>query len=179
MKISKRSAISQSLDLFIIIGAVLAVGGIVTTSVYGLVNANSQSTAMQVTSISAAGGTNGNLVDSFSMVVKDIGSASLTGTMTITLVGTVSGNLNATYPSPTVATTTGSTTTPWIVHVLKPNSVIILTSPDVSLAPGGQISVSVGSIPYQGTGETIWLPGAVQTVSVTLGVASTTATVTS
>jgi hypothetical protein len=177
MKISKRSAISQSLDLFIIIGAVLAVGGIVTTSVYGLVNANSQSTAMQVTSISAAGGTGSNLLNSFTIVVKDIGSASLTGKMTVTLVGTNSiSAINSSIP--TVATTTGSTTGPWSI-VSAANSVVTLTTADVSLAPGGQISISIGSIADTGLGQVAWQPGAVQTVSVTLGVASTTATVTS
>ena len=183
MKIScKRKAISQSLDLFIIVGAVLAVGGIVTSSVFGLVNGNSQSTAMQITSISAAGSpTNANLVNSFNIVVKNIGSSAITGTMVITLVGTKGGTGCGT-PTPTAVSTTGSTAGAWQNVTCAVGGPVTLTSPATApltyLAPGGQISVSLGSV-AAGTGGTNWAIGVVQTVSVTFGVASASATVTS
>lgn len=187
MKIDqRRAAISQSLDLFIIIGAVLAVGGVVTSSVFGLVNGNSQNTAFQVTSISATGGTggaSGTLVNSFNIVLKNIGSSSIKGPMAITLVGANGGASppSCTSVAPTVVTTSGSTAgANWSV-ACSTNASVTINGPSTgtaTLAPGGQISVSVGSIPSSATG-TPWAPGVVQTVTITFGVASASATVTS
>ena len=182
MKIDQRRAISQSLDLFIIIGAVLAVGGVVTSSVFGLVNGNSQNTAFQVTAISASGGTGTNLVNSFNIVLKNIGSSSIKGPMTITLVNAMQGTgATACSVTPTVVTTAGSTAgTGWTLTCAANSSVTINgPSSGTSLSPGGQISISVGTIPESGSTPTSWAPGVVQTVSVTFGVASASTTVTS
>jgi len=178
MKINcKRAGISQSLDLFIIVGAVLAVGGIVTSSVFGLVNGNSQSTAMQITSISASGGTNANtLVNSFNIVVKNIGSSAISGNMTVTLVGTKQ-DTNACAQAPTAVTTTGSSTGIWSLGCAS-GSPLSLKGPSTTLAPGGEISVSLGAV-TGASAPTTWKQGVVQTVTVTLGVASASATVTS
>jgi hypothetical protein len=175
MKIqSRRTAISQSLDLFIIIGAVLAVGGIVTSSVFGLVNGNAQSTAMQITAISAAGSAPASStgLNSFMVTLKNIGSAAISGTLTITLAGT-SGNTGASLPNPVGSTTNGSTVTSLAAHGGTVGSPVTLTA-TVTLQPGGLVAISEGAVSGLTTG---WSTGVVQSVSVTMGVASATATV--
>lgn len=182
--ISKRSGISQSLDLFIIVGAVLAVGGVVTSSVYGLVNGNSQSTAIQITSISATGAaaTASTGVSAFSVTVKNIGSSAISGSLVVTLSGT-SGKAGATAASPTAVATTGSSTGSFVVGALTTSPVTLTGT--VTLQPGGQLAVSVGLIGLTGgstgTGAltTGWNTGVIQSVSITFGVASAAATVAS
>ncbi|MDG6918609.1 MAG: hypothetical protein JRN62_04135 [Nitrososphaerota archaeon] len=91
MKVSRRRAITQTLDLFILIAAVLGVGALVITALYGLVGAATTNASIQVVTASATGGaTSGsNSITALSITVKNSGSSNLpSNTMYIELGGT-------------------------------------------------------------------------------------------
>jgi hypothetical protein len=176
MKINtKRLAISQSMDLFIIIAAVLAVGGIVTAAILGLGSAATSNQSIEVSQIAATGSSTAGSLIAFSITVKNNGPSSITGTLTVTLMGTVQPATPVTSPAPTAAVTSGSTAGTWTLGGAagKP---VVLSGASVTLAPGGQVAISEGSISGL---TTSWTPGVLQTVSLLFGAAQISVTVTS
>ncbi len=142
MKIaSNRKAISQSMDLFIIIAAVLAVGGVVTAAVYGLANSAATSSTLQITQSVLVGGTSPSLT----LVVKNTGTATIpSGIVTIAL--NVAGALGCTDSM------TGSTT--WSGACT--GSAPLAWTGTASLAPGTQMSFAVtfsGTVPTISSGS--------------------------
>jgi hypothetical protein len=165
MKINaKRSAISQSIDLFIIIAAVLAVGGVVTATIYGLAGSASSNSAIQVVQASAQGG-GATSINSFSITVKNMGSTTISsGTMTVTLGGSKQPSTPVATPAPTCSSGTGS------LGGSAGNPVQVICS-SVTLAPGAQVAISVGPVSGLTTG---WTPGTTYQVTVTFGSAQAT-----
>jgi len=107
MKItSVRPAISQSLDLFIIIGVVLAVGGVVASAATGLIGSATSVPSLQLVSLSLqgtpSGTSNGGAV--LSLTLKN------QGTSTVML----SSSFSVTLDTNTVTTFTGGNCTPGI-----------------------------------------------------------------
>jgi len=154
MKIAKRSGISQSMDLFIIVAAVLAAGGVVTAAALGLINSATQSSTLQVTQSMLVGGGSPSLT----LTVKNVGTTSIpSGTATISL--NVAGATGCTDSTSGSTTWTGACT----------GSAPITWTGTASLAPGGQLSFAVT---FGGTAPTI-TSGTAYSVTVNLGSAST------
>ncbi len=88
----QRRAISQSMDLFIIIAAVLAVGGVVTAAVFSLAGSASTNSSIQVVSVSLTGGASATASPvSLAITIKNTGSSAITctaATCLVTLAGT-------------------------------------------------------------------------------------------
>ncbi|QQG49009.1 MAG: hypothetical protein HY247_01450 [archaeon] len=157
MKITnRRSGISQSLDLFIIVGVVLAVGGIVASAATGLIGSATSTPSLQLTSFSLVGtvaGTGGT--STLSLTLKNAGASTVSvgtgftiaiGTNTITT--TVSTSCSGTSPT----SYAGSTAVAW-TFASSPNACNVAgtvtsfkwTGPStaVSLAPGQQLTFAV------------------------------------
>jgi len=157
---NRRKAISQSLDLFIIIAAVLAVGGVTFAAATGLIGSSSQSATLTLSSSAIAVGTSGS---SLALQLKDVGTQSLSGTATITILG-VNGVAGATCTSTGSVTWTGSCTTT--------TSPVSFTASGVTLAPGAALSIS-----SQVTGIT-FTSGSQYVITVSLAASSATFKVT-
>jgi hypothetical protein len=130
MKIAaKRSGISQSMDLFIIIAAVLAVGGVVTAAIYGLANSATQNSSLQIVSATVHPGTVGATI-----AVKDNGGSSLASATPSTSITGATGGTPAVTCAPTACPTT-----------LSPGTQEILTFSGYtgSLTAGSTVSVTV------------------------------------
>jgi hypothetical protein len=165
----KRKGISQSMDLFIIIAAVLGIGGVVTASVYGLIGASSTNSSVLIVQGSVQGSATSGTITSFTITVKNSGSATVAGgTMTITLGGSKQPATPVTVPAPS-----GSTGT-WTTGGAA-SSPVALTGTSVTLAPGQQVAVSLGTISGLTTGYTTGTP---YTITVTYGSAQTSITLT-
>jgi len=163
MKIARnRKAISQSLDLFIIIAAVLAVGGIVTAAVFSLAGSATTNSFLGVVQVQAAGGTATGTINSFSITVKNSGSSTITGTMTITFGGTVEAS-GSNLPIPTCSSGTAG-----IVAVTSGNTVQ-LTCSSLTLTPGEQVAISEGPVGTTTALTTGWTIGTKYTVTAALG----------
>ena len=110
MKISKnRRAISQSMDLFIIIAAVLAAGGVVVTAISSLIGAAASQSNVTLTGISIASAGN-----SLSFTLKNTGTSALTvgSSDTVTISGiSVTVAASATCSAP--ASFAGQTAVTW------------------------------------------------------------------
>lgn len=154
-----RPAISQSLDLFIIIGVVLAAGGVVASAATGLIGAVTSVPSLQLVTFSLQG-TPAGTVDggaTLSLTLKNVGASTLMvgSTFSITLhtnsVTTISGG-NCTAGAPTsYAGSTAVTYTAGLVGACASGALKGLSwvgpSIPVPLAPGQQlIFVAMGSV---------------------------------
>lgn len=176
MKISnKRNAISQSMDLFIIIAAVLAVGGIVAAAVFSLGGSATQQSSIQVTYISAQGSSTGVQLNSFIITIKNNGATAISGTMTVTLLGTKQPATPVTSPSPSAAVSTGSTAGIWTT---AGSASVVFNGASVTLQPGGSVTVTFTG-PFGSALTTGWAPGVQQSVNVLFGTAAQAVSVTS
>ena len=138
------------MDLFIIIAAVLAVGGIVTAAVYTLANSASSSSTLQVTESVLVGGSSPSLT----LVVKNTGTATIpSGTATIAL--------NLAGATGCTDSMTGSTTWSGACTGAAP----LTWTGTASLAPVAQMSFAVT---FGGTVPTI-TSGAAYSVTANLG----------
>jgi hypothetical protein len=153
MKIARRSGISQSLDLFIIIAVVLACGGIVAAAATGLIGSASSSTTLQVVQSSLVGGTTPQL----SLTIKNVGTQTITAASPVITLN-ILGATGATCPA------TGSTT--WTGACTTTTAYVAWTGSSASLAPGSQVSFGATL-----TGITI-TSGATYSVSIVYGTAS-------
>jgi len=122
---NERKAISQSMDLFIIIAAVLAVGGVVTAAVFGLANSAASNSSLAIVSATVHPGTVGATI-----TVKNNGGSTLpSATPTVSITSTTGGTVTGT---PTALPTT-----------LAPGAQEILTLGSPTAGPSAGVTVSV------------------------------------
>ncbi|MDG7010036.1 MAG: hypothetical protein JRN16_04025 [Nitrososphaerota archaeon] len=180
MKIAtRRRAISQSMDLFIIIAAVLGVGGIVTASIYNLINSATTNSSVTVVGASlVAGSTSSAAPSAMSVTVKNDGGSAIdcaNGGCQVVISGSDTGSTPGTactaciVSSPTGWTASATTDAP-LTFVFAPTT--------ETLAPGAQASFLVSGPVFTGTTLTgMPTPGSMVTLNVIFGSASTQVTV--
>ena len=165
MKIQRRRrAISQSMDLFIIIAAVLGVGGLVTATVYSLVNSATATTSIVLVGVSLKAGAASPAA--ISLTVKNNGASPIAcngSSCEVVIAGT-----NVTGPSCSGSCLISGGTQTWALSAATGPLTFEATGPD--LAPGAETSFVVNG-PMGGTG-TFWSPGEQVTISVLFGSAS-------
>lgn len=167
MKIRERSAISQSLDLFIIIGAVLAVGGIVVSTATGLIGAATTTPPLQLVQYQLVGSSSAGNPDSLTLTLKNVGTSTLAigSSFSVTLntnsvttsastTCTASGDTPVSYAGSNLVTFQAMTT----LGVASCTATGTLTglrwqgpSTSVSLSPGQQLTFSVSPTIAQST----------------------------
>jgi hypothetical protein len=176
----KNAAISQSMDLFIIIAAVLGVGGLVTASIYNLVAGATSSSSIEIVGASArAGATANDSPTAISISLKNNGGSPITctpSTCQVVFAGTDTGS--ATPPAcaapctitsggPAVWTIGGPAGTP------SANNPLTFETSSFTLEPGGQTSFILNSpLSSVGASSTFWATGGSLTINVLFGSAS-------
>ncbi len=153
-----RRAISQSLDLFIIIGAVLAVGGVVASAATGLVGSAAATPSLQLVSYSLTGTPSGTLNggSTLSVTLKNVGTStilvgpSFSIALTTNSLAGASGNLTCNIGTPTsFAGSTSVTYAPSLNGACTPGNLkgLMWTGPGpaVSLTPGQQLTFAAMS----------------------------------
>lgn len=170
MKIGRRrSAISQSMDLFIIIAAVLGVGGVVSASVYNLANSATANTSVSVVGVSLKAGA--TVPTAISVSVKNDGGSPITCTGSSCQV--VIAGTSVTTPSCSGSCLVSGGGLTWSLSTAT--GPLTFTATGGSLAPGGETSFVMNG-PLTGTG-TFWSAGQPVTVNVLFGSASAQVTV--
>lgn len=188
MKIDrKRSAISQSMDLFIIIAAVLGVGGIVTASIYNLVNSATANSSVVIVGASLRAGTgSGNSPVAVAVSIKNDGGSAISCTASTCQVVFAGTNTGATTPpdcsSPCSITSGGSAV--WALGgpggTPSANSPLTFETNNFTLGPGDETSLVLnGALSTVGSSPTFWSAGAAVTVDVVFGSSSSQVVVTS
>ena len=170
MRINRhRSGISQSMDLFIIIAAVLGVGGVVSASVYNLVNSATANTSITIVGISLKAGS--TAPTAISVSVKNNGGSPITcsgQTCQVVIAGT-----SATTPSCASPCIVSGGSLSWVVSGSTGPLTFYATGTD-PLAPGEETSFVVnGPLPP----GTYWSSGQAVTVNALFGSASAQVTV--
>lgn len=180
MKISRRSGISQSLDLFIIIAAVLAVGGIVTATIFGLIGSATTNSSVQVVAVSLTGGTSATASPAaFAITIKNTGTSTITctpSTCTVTFAGTNTGSTAASCSAPCTITSSPSG---WAIGG-GTNSPLSFNAGNTTLTPGAQTTLVLDGPLTLGTnpsGMPVQGSGVAQTLSIIMGTASASASV--
>ncbi len=190
MKISGgRKAISQSMDLFIIVAAVLGVGGVVTASVYNLVNSAASNSSVTIVgaSVRAGSSTSASPV-AISISIKNNGGSPITcspSTCQIVFAGTNTGGTTAPACSAPCSITSGGALIWSIGGPSGPaaaNNPLTFVAGSQTLLAGAQTSFilnsalsTLGSSP----GPTFWASGAAVTINVIFGSSSAQVVVTS
>jgi archaellum component FlaG (FlaF/FlaG flagellin family) len=180
---NRRKAISQSMDLFIIIAAVLAVGGIVTAAIYGLAGSATSNQSVQVTGVSLTAGASSTAGPAaFTITIKNSGTSTITCTATTCLVtfsGTSEGSTPATV---TCAATTCLNSSPsgWVLTAAAAGAPLQFNYGTNTLAPGAATSFTLSSVTIGGTTTGVSMPthGASQVLTVSFGTAAASITVT-
>jgi len=181
MKIKKsRSAISQSMDLFIIIAAVLGVGGIVSASIYNLVSSATTSTSIIVVGAAVRAGAEASSSPSaVSISIKNDGGSPITCTPSscqVVFAGTNTGTVSPPACAAPCSITSGGPAI-WAVGgpagELEANTPLTFETNNFVLQPGGQTSFILNApLSSVGTSPTFWGVGASVTVNVLFGSAS-------
>lgn len=183
MKIlQKRKAISQSMDLFIIIAAVLGVGGVVSASVYNLVNsATANSSIMVVGASIKAGATSGSSPVAITISIKNNGGSAIScptsTSCQVVFAGTNTGTGGATCTSPQCTITSGGGLTWALGSGAGPLTFDVNSSP-TELGPGAQTSFVLNGA-LTATSPTFWAAGSSVTINVLFGSATTQVTIVS
>lgn len=161
------------MDLFIIIAAVLGVGGIVTASVYGLVNSASSSTSILITQVSASGAPSASTtIPVFSITIKNTGSSTITcagSTCSVALQGSATTATCPTASNMQVSGgVSGGTAPAWLLPVATCTTTTPLTFSTTALVlpPGASVSLTAIST-YTFTAG--YVTGNQYTISVVLG----------
>ncbi len=169
------------MDLFIIIAAVLAVGGIVTAAIFGLAGAATTNSSIQVVSVSLTGGASSSASPvSFTITIKNTGSSAITctsSTCLVTFAGTNTGTVTA--PSCSAPCTITSSPTGWAIGGAISNP-LSFSAGTMTLAPGAQATLVLNGPVTLGTGPTgmpVHNSGTAQTLNIVFGTASTSASV--
>ena len=172
MKIRRRNGISQSMDLFIIIAAVLGVGGVVTASIYNLVSSATADTSIAIVGASLRAG--GAAPASVAVTVKNNGGSPIACTGSACQV--VIAGTSVVTPSCTGTCLVSGGTLIWALN--STSGPLTFTATGASpLAPGAETSFVVNG-PLGGTGK-FWSAGDQITLNVIFGSASAQVTVTS
>ena len=181
MKIKRRqTAVSQSMDLFIIIAAVLGVGGVVTAAVYNLVgSATSSASIMVVGAATRAGTSSSSPPTAISISIKNDGGSPIPCTPTtcqVVFAGTNTGSTTAPACAAPCTITSGG---PAVWSIGGPAGTPAASNPltfetnTFLLQPGAQTSFVLSSpLSTVGTAPTFWTTGAAVTVNVLFGSAS-------
>jgi hypothetical protein len=175
------------MDLFIIIAAVLGVGGIVSASVYNLVNSATATSSIEVVEASLRSGAGpGSSPVAISVSIKNNGGSPITcspATCQVVFAGTDTGASTSPACSAPCSIASGG---PAVWTLGGPGGSISTTSPltfetnSFTLQAGGQTSFALdGGLSAYGPNATFWGPGAAVTVEVLFGSASTQVSVTS
>jgi hypothetical protein len=127
------------MDLFIIIAAVLGVGGVVTAAVFGLANSGSTTMTLQVVSSTLVGGpsstTNGS-TSTLALSLKNL------GTSTIVLSPTNFLNVTTSQKGVPTATSSVAGSVTWTAqHINTAGSLIGASSVSGTVQPGGQVTL--------------------------------------
>jgi hypothetical protein len=176
---SRRKGISQSMDLFIIIAAVLGVGGVVSASIYNLVNSATANSSIIVVGASLRAGTASPLA--ISITVKNNGgspiSCATAGSCQVVFAGTSTGSTAATCSGSCTIASGGSLN--WGLGSAAGPLTFQVTSSSTSFAPGAQTSFAIEGTLTSGTGATYWTAGTPVTINLLFGTASAQVTVVS
>jgi len=170
MKISERGGISQSMDLFIIIAAVLGVGGVVSASIYSLVESATANTSISVVGVSIRAGPTSPAA--LSVTVKNDGGSPITCTASACEV--VIAGTTVTSPACTGSCLVSGGILSWALDMASGPLTFTATGAS-ALAPGAETSFVVNG-PIGGTG-TFWSAGEPVTLNVIFGSASAQVTV--
>ena len=183
MKITRRRhAISQSMDLFIIIAAVLGVGGVVTASIYNLVSSATSNSSISIVDASLKAGTATSTSPvAIAVTVKNDGGSPIScGSSTsceVVFAGTSTGSAAATCNSPCTITSGG--TLVWGVGSSAGALTFDLSSTPTQLASGSQTSFVLNGVLSTTGSPVFWTPGTPVTINVLFGTASAQVTVVS
>jgi hypothetical protein len=135
MKTTRRSGISQSLDLFIIIAVVLAAGGIVAAAASGLIGAATSQSTLQATESTLVGGPAAVLT----LQLKNVGTSTISvSSGSVTIAGITALTAAATCGAPTVSAGIWGAGTCAVAATTIPYT----NTGAITLAPGGQLSFS-------------------------------------
>ena len=167
------------MDLFIIIAAVLAAGGVVTGAVYSLAGSAATNSSIQVVSVSLTGGsTSTSSPVALAITIKNIGSGTISCNSMdcqVILAGTSFGGTAPTCVSPcSVTSSPGSN--PWSASVAANSPVTFQVSGSLTIPAGSQTTI-VFNGPFTGTlttlsGMPVHGSGTAQTINVVLGTAT-------
>jgi len=182
-----RAAISQSLDLFIIIAAVLGVGGIVSASIYSLVSSATASTSIVVAGAAMrAGATASDSPSAISVSIKNNGGSPIACTPSTCQVVFAGTNTGTAAPPACAAPCSITSGGPAIWTVGGPagapeaNNPLTFETDTFTLQPGGQTSFALNAqLSTVGMSPSFWAPGAPVTVNVLFGSTSVQVVVTS
>ena len=170
MKISRRNGISQSLDLFIIIAAVLGVGGIVSASIYSLVDGATADTSITVAGAALKAGSAGPVA--VSVTVKNNGGSPITCSASACQVVMAGTSVNSPTCTGSCLVSGGALT--WTMSRAS-GPLTFMATGGSPLPPGAEASFVVNG-PIGGTG-TFWSAGEPVTLNVIFGSASAQVTV--
>jgi hypothetical protein len=182
MKITKRrTAISQSMDLFIIIAAVLGVGGVVSASVYNLVSSATSDSSITIVGASLKAGASASASPvAITISIKNNGGSPITcqtsTSCEVVFAGSNVGTGAPTCASPCTLTSGGGLN--WGLGPAGALTFVVSTTP-VQLAAGSQSSfVLNGALTTTGS-PTFWAAGSPVTINVLFGSATAQVTVVS
>jgi hypothetical protein len=177
MKITnQRTAISQSMDLFIIIAAVLGVGGVVTASIYNLVGSATSNSSVAVVGSSIVGAPNAQSPPSaISVTIKNNGGSTINcspSTCVVTFAGTNEGSTPATVSCSGACMT--SSPAGWSLTAAAAGAPLQFNFGTGTLSPGSETSFSVNGMTIGGTLTGVAMPthGSSVTVNVVFGASS-------
>jgi hypothetical protein len=177
----RRKAISQSLDLFIIIAAVLGVGGVVTASIYNLINSATANSSIEVVGASLrAGAATSYSPAAISIALKNNGGTPITCTTATSCQVVFTGTSTGTglTCSTTCPVTSGGNLT-WSVSTAASIPLTFRATAPSTLPPGGETSFTLnGPLTFSGSGV-FWAPGTPVTINILFGSASAQVTVVS
>lgn len=173
----RRSGISQSMDLFIIIAAVLGVGGVVSASVYNLVNSATTTVSIAIVGASLKAGANAGASPlAVSISIKNNGGSPISctaSTCQVVLLGTNTGTTTAPACASPCGIISGGPGV-WIIGgpagIPTANNPLTFETNSFTLQPGGQTSfVLDGALSTLGTSPSFWTNGASVTIDVLFG----------
>ena len=183
MKTSRRrTAISQSMDLFIIIAAVLGVGGVVSASVFNLVTSATSNSSIVVVGASMVGASSASSPPAaISVTVKNNGGSTINcspSTCLVSFAGTNEGSTPATVTCDGPCLT--SSPAGWALTAASAGAPLQFNFGTGSLAPGAETTFSVNGMAIGGTLAGVAMPvhGAMVTLYVVFGSSSAQVTVT-
>jgi len=165
------------MDLFIIIAAVLGVGGVVSAAIYNLVNsASSDASVVVVGAATKAGGSAGDSPSAVSISIKNDGGSPIActpSTCQVVFAGTNTGSATAPTCAAPCSITSGG---PGIWMLGGPAGTPAASNPltfetnAFTLQPGGETSFVLNApLSTVGASPSFWTSGATVTVNVILG----------
>ena len=160
------------MDLFIIIAAVLGIGGVVTAAAYGLVSSGASSSSAQLAAASLSGGpSSGPGTFTLAITLKNIGTSPVTLSAGSPLNVTITGVKGA-----AASTCSQSGSVAWSsAHCTSTGSLVDWSLTSGTIAPGQQVSL-IATMTTTGTNPVV--SGNSYTLNVLFGGSSTSVKVT-